>query len=75
MIVLIRLISDVNATQWIGQMLTILFRVIKDPHMNDDDKVLTADIIGRLARIPTGYEILNLTVKFDTLNYFRFRKT
>jgi hypothetical protein len=55
MIILIRLISEMNATEWIGRALMILFRVIGDPNVDVEEKLLPTDIIGRLARIPAGF--------------------
>lgn len=55
MIILIRLISDLSAPEWIARALMILFRVIGDSHIEDEDKILPTDLIGRLARIPTGF--------------------
>jgi hypothetical protein len=54
MIVLIHLISDFGAPECIAQALLILFRVIGDPKIDEVDKILPTDLIGRLARIPTG---------------------
>ena len=54
MIICIRLISDMNVTQWIGQGLMVLFQAIADPRIDDEEKLLPTDIIGRLAHIPTG---------------------
>ncbi len=44
-----------TAAEWIGQALMILFRVISDVHIDDEEKLLPTDIIGRLAHIPTGF--------------------
>ncbi|UJR37586.1 hypothetical protein I4U23_030284 [Adineta vaga] len=57
MIILIRLIDETTAAEWIGRALLILFRVIGDPRIADEDKLLPTDIIGRLAHIPTGFGI------------------
>ncbi len=55
MIILIRLIAELTAPEWIAQALMILFRVIGDPNIDDEEKILPTDLIGRLARIPTGF--------------------
>jgi hypothetical protein len=55
MIILIRLIPNLTAPECIAEALMILFRVIGDPHIDDEDKLLPTDLIGRLARIPTGF--------------------
>jgi hypothetical protein len=55
MIILIRLIAEMAATEWIGRALMILFRVIGDQTIDAEEKLLPTDIIGRLARIPTGF--------------------
>ncbi|CAF1118371.1 unnamed protein product [Adineta ricciae] len=57
MIIVIRLINETVAAEWIGRALLILFRVIGDPRVDDEDKLLPTDIIGRLAHIPTGFGI------------------
>jgi len=57
MIILIRLISELTAPERIAGALLILFRVIGDPNIDDEDKILATDLIGRLARIPTGFSI------------------
>jgi hypothetical protein len=54
MIICIRLILDTDVTQWIGQGLMVLFEAIANPRIDDEDKLLPTDIIGRLAHIPTG---------------------
>jgi hypothetical protein len=54
MIILIRLVSDITAPECVAQALLVLFRVIGDPKIDDEDKILPTDLIGRLARIPTG---------------------
>lgn len=54
MIILIRIFPEIDATHWIGEALMTLFRVIGDPYIGDEDKLLPTDIIGRLARIPSG---------------------
>jgi len=55
MIILIRLISDLTVPERIARALMTLFRVIGDPDIDDEDKILPTDLIGRLARIPTGF--------------------
>ena len=57
MIIVIRLINETVAAEWIGRALLILFRVIGDPRIDAEDKLLPTDIIGRLAHIPTGFGI------------------
>ncbi|CAF3732060.1 unnamed protein product, partial [Rotaria magnacalcarata] len=57
MIILIRIFSEVNATTWIGEALMTLFRVIGNPRIDDEEKILPSDIIGRLARIPSGFGV------------------
>lgn len=54
MIILIRFISNADTTHWIGQALMILFTAIADSQLNDEEKILPCDLIGRLARIPIG---------------------
>ncbi|CAF1240359.1 unnamed protein product [Rotaria sordida] len=54
MIILIHLFPDIIASEWISQTLITLFRIIADPYIDDEEKILPTDIIGRLARIPTG---------------------
>lgn len=54
MIILVRLITDLTAAEWMAQALLVLFRVIGDPHVDDEEKILPTDLIGRLARIPSG---------------------
>ncbi|CAF4557039.1 unnamed protein product, partial [Rotaria magnacalcarata] len=34
-----------------------LFRVIGNPRIDDEEKILPSDIIGRLARIPSGFGV------------------
>ncbi|CAF4390004.1 unnamed protein product, partial [Rotaria sordida] len=53
MIILIHLFPDIIASEWISQTLITLFRIIADPYIDDEEKILPTDIIGRLARIPT----------------------
>lgn len=55
MIILIRLIPDLPAPESVARALLILFRVIGDSNIEDDEKFLPTDLIGRLARIPTGF--------------------
>ncbi|CAF4756830.1 unnamed protein product [Rotaria sp. Silwood1] len=55
MIMLIRLFPDIIASEWISQALMTLFRIIGDPHIDDEEKLVPTDIIGRLARLPTGF--------------------
>ncbi|CAF3714365.1 unnamed protein product [Adineta steineri] len=55
MITVIRLINDRTAAEWIGRALMILFRVISNKRIDDEEKILPTDIIGRLAHIPTGF--------------------
>ncbi|CAF3320546.1 unnamed protein product [Rotaria socialis] len=57
MIILIRIFSEVNATAWIAEALMTLFRVIGDRRIDDEEKILPSDIIGRLARIPSGFGV------------------
>lgn len=54
MIILIRFISDSTAPEWMAQALLVLFRVIGDAQIEDEEKILPTDLIGRLARIPSG---------------------
>jgi hypothetical protein len=54
MIILIHLITDQAAPERVAQALLVLFRVIGDPKIDDEEKILPSDLIGRLARIPTG---------------------
>lgn len=55
MIILIRLMNEASAAEWISRALLLLFRVIADPQLDDEEKLLPTDIIGRLAHIPTGF--------------------
>lgn len=54
MIVLIHLIEDQMVPELLAQALLVIFQVIGNPHINDEEKLLPTDLIGRLARIPTG---------------------
>lgn len=54
MIILIRLITNFTAAEWMAQALLVLFRVIGDSKVDDEEKILPTDLIGRLARIPSG---------------------
>ena len=54
MIVLIRLLNDVEPTEWISRGLMALFKAISDPKIDEEEKLLPIDIIGRLGHIPTG---------------------
>jgi hypothetical protein len=63
MIILIRLISDLTAPESIARALLILFRIIGDSHIDDEDKILPTDLIGRLGRVPTGFKTENFEKK------------
>jgi hypothetical protein len=54
MIVNIRLMIDTNPSTWIAQSLLVLFDVLINSKIDDDEKILATDIIGRLAHIPSG---------------------
>ncbi|CAF2656609.1 unnamed protein product [Rotaria sp. Silwood2] len=54
MIILIHLFPEIIASEWINQALMTLFRIIGNTHIDDEEKIISTDIIGRLARIPKG---------------------
>lgn len=54
MIVVIRLLTGVEPTEWMSRALMILYKPISDPKIDEEEKLLAIDIIGRLAHIPTG---------------------
>ena len=54
MIVVIRLLTGVEPTEWMSRALIILYEAIGDPKLDEEEKLLAIDIIGRLAHIPTG---------------------
>ena len=70
MIILVRLITDLTAAEWMAQALLVLFRVIGDPHVDDEEKILPTDLIGRLARIPSGLQQRNSLEKNNQKKIF-----
>lgn len=54
MIILVHLLTDQMVPELVAQALLVLFQVIGNPHISDEEKLLPIDLIGRLARIPTG---------------------
>ena len=58
MIGLIRLFRDINTSKSMGQALMTLFQLISDRSIDDEEKILPTDIIGRLARISTGDKMM-----------------
>lgn len=72
MIILIRLVSGSTAPEWMAQALLVLFRVIGDGKIEDEDKILPTDLIGRLARIPSGLRGTP-RISFDALDYVLFQ--